>query len=131
MNFESSGFLKFLTFTHGIYISGYCGTSSSKKVECANNSRSISKEIFLYTQQRELGLPRNCSKPPSIIDEYVSQRMPLLFAEKEFPVGKINKIFTSQWLNDKQVVFGTKCNKVSTGSRGQKHFNFALVLQDK
>lgn len=36
-----------------------------------------------------------------------------LFKEHEFDLDRVNKIFCSQWLNDHQVVIGTKCNKVS------------------
>jgi len=36
-----------------------------------------------------------------------------LFKERSIPLKTMNKVFCSQWLNSTQIIFGTKCNKVS------------------
>ena len=33
--------------------------------------------------------------------------------EHSIQLGEMNKIFCSQWLNGHQIVFGSKCNKVT------------------
>lgn len=43
----------------------------------------------------------------------VARRLPCLLSEKKLNFGSCDKIFTSDWLSEDQVVVGTKCNKVS------------------
>ena len=73
---------------------------------------SPNKEIFLYTQARQFG--RFKGNEQKIVNDYISRRVPGLLTEKEYSVGNINKIFASHWLNDTQIAFGTKCNKVTS-----------------
>ena len=68
-------------------------------------------QVLQHVFQREHG--HYFPKPKQVVAEYVSLQLPGLLSEKQFEMGKINKIFAAQWLSDKQVVFGTKCNKVS------------------
>ena len=69
-------------------------------------------DIFLYTQHRQWhpnnGYPTN----QQLVSNYVSRQLPGRLMEKEYDLGQINKIFAASWVTDRQVVFGTKCNKV-------------------
>lgn len=37
-----------------------------------------------------------------------------MFKERTVQLNNINKVFCSQWLSDRQITLGTKCNKVGT-----------------
>lgn len=59
-----------------------------------------------------------------------------LFKERSIPLKTMNKVFCSQWLSSKQIVFGTKCNKVSISIAiilkfllyfNKNYFNFSLL----
>ena len=43
----------------------------------------------------------------------LARRLPCLLSEKKLDFGSCDKIFTSDWLSEDQVVVGTKCNKVN------------------
>ena len=50
--------------------------------------------------------------PNDILKSYVTRSLPQIFRAKEFNMGTIDKIFASHWLDERNVVYGTKCNKV-------------------
>lgn len=50
-----------------------------------------------------------------IDNNYFSRRLCSILKENVYDLSKsgINKIFCTQWLDNKNVILGTKCNKVS------------------
>ncbi|KAF6019619.1 DCAF12 [Bugula neritina] len=67
--------------------------------------------LFKHVLNREIyGLNHRAVKAK--VTKHLSMEMPALFTENELDLGSVNKVFTSQWINDSQVIMGTKCNKL-------------------
>ncbi|KAK0054019.1 DDB1- and CUL4-associated factor 12 [Biomphalaria pfeifferi] len=103
--------------------------SSSTKMKCKQRNKQCSKfnkiarplssETPRILRDREYGHLTSSKHDNNILKfysdnlrDFVSQHLPSILKEKEMNLGTINKIFASKWLNDSQVVIGTKCNKL-------------------
>lgn len=63
-----------------------------------------------YVRSREMGMQERRSVSYDFPSRHILSHE--MFKEHPIALNNINKIFCSQWLSDRQVVFGTKCNKV-------------------
>jgi len=59
---------------------------------------------------------RGTKRPKQLAQPYLARHLPGLLRERQYDLNKINKIFAAQWLNERQVAVGTKCNKVTVFS---------------
>lgn len=63
-----------------------------------------------YVRSREMGMRERRSVNFDFPSRHILSHE--MFKEHPITLNNVNKIFCSQWLSDRQVVFGTKCNKV-------------------
>lgn len=64
-----------------------------------------------YVRSREYGMRQYRTVRPYHGTRHMLTHQ--LFKEHHVPLSMMNKIFCSLWLDSKQIMFGTKCNKVS------------------
>ncbi len=63
------------------------------------------------------GLSKNSADIQTVTNsDNFTRKLPPLLKEKEYDIksSKVNKIFCAQWLDERRVLMGTKCNKVHT-----------------
>lgn len=78
----------------------------SALVDCIAERPRVAYRAFISGGHRA-----RCPSPE--LGRYVSRALPPLLREQQYSLSpQINKIFAAHWVSDRQVVLGSKCNKV-------------------
>jgi len=68
--------------------------------ECATQSTALSN--------------RNKASHQEWMSNTLARKVPYMLGESKVHLGEVDKVFASDWLSEDVVIFGTKCNQVST-----------------
>ena len=83
----------------------------TQKIKMASKKSLPPDSIFKYLSKREKVA---CTKlDESAKEAFCARRLPMVWKERALPVGELDKIFSSTWLDGNNVICGTKCNTVS------------------
>lgn len=78
-------------------------------------TRKLNQKIQSKTSSSFTGLSKNLPDLNTITNsDNFTRRLPNILKEHEFNLtrSQINKVFSAQWLDDRKVLMGTKCNRV-------------------
>ena len=67
--------------------------------------------LFKHVNSRQ-STNRTLQLGNSLVKDLTSRHLPSLFKERAVGLGRTDKVFASQWLDEKKVVCGTKSNQV-------------------
>ncbi|XP_031565544.1 DDB1- and CUL4-associated factor 12-like [Actinia tenebrosa] len=68
------------------------------------------KSVFEYLSTRRQSTDAKLSS--QTVTDLISHRVPLTWKPSNVPLGTIDKVFASKWLDDRRVICGTKCNQL-------------------
>ncbi|XP_023320143.1 DDB1- and CUL4-associated factor 12 isoform X2 [Eurytemora carolleeae] len=99
-------------------------------VAATENSYDISCNFVDCMMNRQRGDHRKF-QTMKLSSEYGTRHMlsNSMLKEHEIKIGNMNKVFCSQWLSHKQVIFGTKCNKLVVMDVSTKKIDHIPSLQ--
>jgi len=111
----------------------YSDSEDEQEVEREDPGYSISCNFVDCIVNRERGCDRKF-QTQRLTSEYATRHMLSNAMLKEYPImqgnmNKVSKVFCSQWLSHKQVIFGTKCNKLMVLDVNTRHMDQIPSLQ--
>jgi len=110
----------------------YYSDSEEDEDQQVDNSFQISCNFVDCMQNRKQGCHKKF-QPMRVSSEYGTRHMltNAMMKEHEVKIGNMDKVFCSQWLSHKQVIFGTKCHKLVVMDVSTKKIDHIPSLQSR